>query len=430
MPPKFTKLYFSTAIGTFLEYFDYTLYAFSAPIIAHLFFPAANPALSLIMTWGTFSVSFLTRPLGAFIFGHYGDRIGRRKILTLSILLMAIPTIVLGLTPSYATIGVAAPISLLICRLMQGFAVSVESNGSSIYLLEMTKKYKGLIAGSMVSSCGLGVFASSLFVMAFSNHLIFGFIETWRLPFIIAGSIIGIVGIYLRRHLPETLEFQQAVQQKALHQTPLYEVLKNKRIPFLSCLITSTYIGTATYAVMVYMPSFLQSNLMLPERTTLLLTSMGSLAWALFATVFGLLTDFYNRGTVMFIGLTIMAIIVVPAFMLINTGSLILIAVALIALGISQAACDGPLVAYFSNLFTPQTRYTGIGVSFNIGCGVIGGSAPFILSLLFAKYHNHLLPGIYLAAIAFIAAVSLRALQQKCIQIPTRINEQPAITAA
>lgn len=413
MTPKFTKLFFSTAIGTFLEYFDYTLYGFSAPIIAHIFFPTANPALALLMTWGVFSISFVIRPLGAFIFGHYGDRIGRRKILSLSILLMAAPTIALGLIPSYATIGIVAPILLLLCRITQGLAISAESCGSAIYLIEMTKKYKGFVAGSMVSTCGLGIFASSLLVMAFSDHATFSFIEAWRLPFIIAGTILGMVGVYLRVNLPETPEFEQVIKQNALHKNPFYEVLKNNKITLLASLLVSAYIGTSTYVIMVYMSSFLQNSLMIAAHTTLLLTAIASLTWALFSAVFGLLTDLYNRRNVMLIGIVAMALFAVPAFILIKSGSIPLILLTLVILATFQAVCDGPLTAYFSNLYTAQTRYSGIGVSFNFGYGVIGGTSPFFLSLLFTKYHNDLLPGIYLSVFAFIAAFSLWTMHRK-----------------
>lgn len=406
-----SRLVAANSIGTFLEYFDYVLYGFSVPLIASLFFPSDNPITSQLLAWCAFSVSFLIRPVGAALFGHYGDQLGRRKMLRISIVLMAISTTLLGLLPTYSQIGWLAGWLLIFCRLMQGFAISAEYNGSSIYLMEMTAQYKGLLAAISPCASGLGMIAASLLVVCFiqktDNHASFSSIH-WRIPFVIAGILMGGIGLYLRNNLPETPEFLTSKISKVLSRKPLKDVLNKYSFSFIISIILSAYTGTATYTILVFTATYLQNNLGMPASSALFITAFICLMEALFSLLFGWLTDIMENYNLMLCGAVLMSIMAVPVFNLLKDAHSLLTIVSLLSfLALCLAAFDGPVSSFLSTLFPTPYRYSGVAVSFNLGGAVIGGSAPLWLTLLISKTNNLLIPGFYLSAFAMMAALAL-----------------------
>jgi MHS family proline/betaine transporter-like MFS transporter len=229
------RLAVSNALGTFLEYFDYTLYGFSAPLIAHLFFPTKDRLSSLLLAWGIFFISFLVMPFGAVFLGHLGDRLGRRSVLTACILMMGIPTCAISFLPTYQQIGILAPILLTLCRILQGFAISGEFAGCSVYLYETARRYKGFLASITTCASGFGMLIASLWIFLFTHFQLIEHLVTshyWRLPFVVAGLSIAVIGFYLRRSLLETPSFVEFLTlQKNLNR--LYsQSLKMSLYPF------------------------------------------------------------------------------------------------------------------------------------------------------------------------------------------------------
>jgi MFS transporter, MHS family, proline/betaine transporter len=198
MPPKTSKKFiFSCTIGTFLEFFDYTLYGYFAGTIGNLFFPNERPALQLIAVWGVFSIGFLIRPLGALLIGNLADKRGRRKVLPFTIVFMAIPTAFIGILPTFAMAGWLSPILLLLCRLLQGIAMSAEYNGASIYILENSWQRPGFLGSLTPFAGGMGMLAASFLAYSFTHNLEGELSQWyWRLAFIIAGVSVGFVGWY------------------------------------------------------------------------------------------------------------------------------------------------------------------------------------------------------------------------------------------
>lgn len=413
MKPE-SKYITSTMVGTFLEYFNYMLFAFLTPTLAPLFFPAQSSVASLLMAWGAFFICFIARPFGAVLFGHLGDRFGRQKALSLSLILMAVPTILMGFIPAYEEIGIMAPVLLIFCRLLQGFSISSEYNGGSIYLTEMAKHYKGFLASLIPCASGLGILAASLITLLSINMTIPVIsTEGWRIAFIFTGIIAGGIGYYMRRSLPETPAFIQLQKRKGIVKIPFFTILQQGKLELLICIILSAYLGFASWTILVYMASYLKINLGFDTKIALALIAMTGLVEALFSPLFGFLSDIFRRRLVLSIAAMCMTVLSIPLFVLLQTDNIVLIAGVLIILAICLAAFDGPLSAFLPLRFSIYMRYSGLAIGFNIGAGVIGGSSPLLLTWLSSYNENHLLPGFFLAGLSFISVVTLWLLKDK-----------------
>lgn len=367
----------SCALGTFLEFFDYTLYGYFAIIMSQYFFPATSPSMQWAATWSVFAIGCLVRPFGAILFGHIADRIGRRKVLPYTIMLMAVPTICIGLLPSYAAIGWIAPALLLACRIFQGLSISAEYNGCSIYCIENNWKNPGLLSALTPFSCGLGMLCASL--LALSSH------GNWRAPFIIAGVVVGIVGWIMRRNLPETTEFTHLVATNRRHAFPLKTTLQQQKLPLLVNIICSAYMGTASYLLLVYMPSYLQKEFAMSATHSLQFTIILTCLEASACLIFGWLADRVGQGKIMLgacLGTICLAILML-SLSIQFTAFLIFLTALTVLLG----AFDGPLTAFLPKLFPAETRYSATALGYNIGGAALGGTGPIIVSLLIGLTH-------------------------------------------
>jgi len=407
---RVSRLAISNTLGTFLEYFDYTLYGFSAPLIAHLFFSTKDRLSSLLLAWGVFFISFLVRPFGAILLGHLGDRLGRRNVLTACILLMGIPTCAIGFLPTYQQIGVLAPVLLMLCRILQGFAISGEFAGCSVYLYETAIRYKGFLASLTTCASGFGMLSASLWIFAFSQfglseHLVTN--NYWRLPFIVAGLSIAIIGYYLRRSLPETPKFSEFSQHRQALKTPLVAIFKHEPITFVLSVLLAGYTTFVTYTLCVYTASYLTEELHYATEVALLITAAVGLVESLAAPLFAYLSDLYGRVKIMSIGTLGIIMLAIPLFEGLNHGSWQLITLNLCTLAICLATFDGPMMAYVLDQFSVGKRYSALGVSYNLGVALMGGSAPLLLSYLIAKTHNKAMPGIFLTGLATITLTAL-----------------------
>ncbi|MDF2939836.1 MAG: transporter [Gammaproteobacteria bacterium] len=380
--PISNKLLLGCLIGVFLEYFDYTLYGFSAPFIAHLFFPKENPALAFILTWGIFSVSFLVRPFGAAIFGHFADKIGRRSVLSLTIIMMSVATLALGLLPTYQSIGNWAAILLLLCRIFQGLSVSTEYTGASVYVLEFETKFKGLYSGIITSASGYGVFAASLLVMLFNSAGASHFFSAglaWRMPFLIAGLLAASLGVYLRRNLTETPIFIELKAKQSILKQPVKVLLKSCLPLLLMTTFICSYVGTAIIGVEVYLPSYLQLHLNIGRDTALGLSTYTALLEASCAILLGYCSDFLGRKKAMQIAAILMIVLAVPAFKLLETKLIGNCYIAVSLLAIAVAAIDGPIAAFLVESFPAAVRYTGVSLSYSLGLAMMGGLSPMLM---------------------------------------------------
>lgn len=394
------SLIISCTLGTFLEFFDYTLYAYFAVMISQEFFPLYSAKMQWLATWSVFAIGCLVRPLGALVFGHFADRIGRKKILPYTILLMALPTVGIGLLPGYSAWGWGAPAMLLLCRMVQGLSISAEYNGCSIYCVENHWRNSGLLASLTPFSCGLGMLGASLLALCYSQN--------WRIPFIIAGSVVGMVGWIMRRNLPETTEFESLLREETIHRFPLRLMLQCHKFSIFVNIICSAYMGTASYLLLVYMPSYLQKEFSMDVNHSLQFTVLLTCLEALACVFFGWLSDRIEQWKTMLIAC--ICTLSICLLMLFFMGSLKLFLLSVVCLVISLGAFDGPLTSYLPKLVPASLRYSATAFGYNIGGAAIGGVGPIVVTFFIQQIHAPKLVLIsYLAFWAFLAVVFLVA---------------------
>lgn len=396
---KKTTFILSNTLGTFLEYFDATLYAFFATTMASIFFPEKNGITNLIYTFGIFGISFLVRPFGALLFGTLGDKFGRRNVLSANILLMSVATVGIGLVPSYASIGFYAPGMLIFFRLLQGLAISSEFTGSSVYLLETLPSRHGFFSGISTSSGSFGISFASFLAAIVSN---FHFETHWRWAFFFSGAVIGLLGFYLRRKQPESTAFLKAAESKSLHSKPSLVLFKKYRKELFHSTLLGMYLGVVLYTVLVYTATYLE-RLGLSTQNALLISTVTSLIEALAAPLFGWLADRHGLRSILIFATTSMAFLALPIFYLINLNKPMITLISFGLLGFLASAFDGPLVAYIIKKFDVSVRHSGVSLSYNLGAALFGGFTPVTLTYFINKTKILLFPSFLLIGFAFVA---------------------------
>lgn len=389
----------TNTLGTFLEYFDATLYAFFATTIASIFFPDKNGTTGLIYTFGIFAISFLVRPFGALLFGTLGDKFGRRNVLAANILLMSMGTVGIGLVPAYATIGLCAPALLIFFRLLQGLAISSEFTGSSIYLLETLPSQHGFFSGVSTSAGSFGIAFASL-VAGVVSH--FHFENHWRWAFFFSGAVIGLLGFYLRRKQPESTAFLKAAEAKLLYQRPPLILFKKYRKELFLSTLLGIYLGVVLYTILVYTATYLE-RLGLSSESALTISTITSLIEAFGTPFFGWLADRHGLRSILMFATISMVVLALPLFYLISLNIFLITLVAFSLLGLLTAAFDGPLVAYIIKKFDVGVRHSGVTLSYNLGAALFGGFIPVILTYFIDKTKILLLPSFVLIGSALLA---------------------------
>lgn len=406
------KMLLGVLAGVYLEYFDYTLYGFSAPYISHAFFPAEKPAVEVLLVWGVFAISFLLRPIGAVIFGHFADKFGRRQILIVNMLLMYFATIMIGFLPTYFHIGILAPAGLILCRMVQGLAVSTEYSGSSTYLLEFYRKRQGLISGIITSASGFGIFSASLLVLFFNSlQTNILSIANWRWSFILAGMIIGILGLYLRIGLQESPKFLQVQKERRVERVPIFAILSKAPRRLLVGILISAYAGIMIIVIEVYLPSYLPMHFNITKEQALAIASFLSLTEACLAIAFGAFSDYFGVTKTIATSGILLILTIFPIMLLFHQDHYIYWYLAALMLAFLVAAVDGPMAAFLTNNFSTETRYTGVSVSYSIGAAVFGGLSPVLLLALEQPLPLASLFSWYLITAAVLMLVILRWLR-------------------
>ena len=391
----------ATVAGNALEFYDFLTYATFAVYIGRAFFPTGNAFASLLLSLATFGVGFVTRPLGGVLIGAYADRAGRRPALMLTISLMTVGTLAMVVTPSYASIGLAAPIILIIARLVQGLALGGEVGPSTAVLLECAPAHRrGTFVSWQNASQGIAVLAAGVVGLALSSMLDKEQLGAWgwRLPFAL-GLIIVPVGLYIRRRLPETLEAPGTRGGGAVlgllwreHRgTLLLSIL------IIMCMTVSTYVSG-------YMTTYALTTLGMPASKAMLATVANGGVMAVAAVLGGRLSDRYGRKPVMILPRIALLIVEVPAFMLLlahsTPANLVLVTALLTLLGtLSGAAALTALGEAFPN----QVRSSGLAVSYAISVSVFGGTTQFIVAWLIGVTGNRVSPGYYVVVTSIIS---------------------------
>jgi MHS family proline/betaine transporter-like MFS transporter len=396
----------ATVLGNGLEWFDFTVYSFFAVIIAKLFFPTGNELTSLLLTVATFGVGFFMRPVGGIVLGIYSDKVGRKAALSLTILLMAAGTALIGLAPAYSQIGIWAPVLIVLARLLQGFSAGGEMGSATAFLTEYAPPEKRAYYSSWIqSSIGFAVLlgaAVGTFVTAWlSADALHSW--GWRMPFLI-GILIGPVGYFIRSRMDETPAFM-AVAEEAKKDSPLAEVLQNfPRETFAS--FSMVILWTAcTYVLLFYMPTYSVRTLHLPQAQGFLAGMLGGLMIMCFSPVVGWLADLYGRRRFLSGAAAAILLLAWPMFVYINRApGLTSLLVFQGIFGLLIAAYTGPILAAFAELFPTKVLSTGLSVAYNFAVTIFGGFAPFFITWLIASTGSNMAPAIY---VMIAAAISL-----------------------
>src|SRR5271170_7541704 len=290
-----TRVIVAASLGNALEWFDFLVYGYFAVTISKVFFPSANETASLLATLGTFSVSFLVRPIGAILIGAYTDRAGRKAGLTLSILLMVVGTTMTALMPGYGTIGLAAPILILVARLLQGFSVGGEFGSAVTFLAEQTASRKGFVASWQWASTGITGALASGFGILLTNTLSAEQVVDWgwRVPFLF-GILIGPVGLYIRRRLDETPEYAEIKPTR----TPVRDVLREHPIEVLLAMGAAVVSNSSAY-IILYIPTYAMKELHLPQATGFIATFVGAVILGIVSPFAGHLSDKFGRSGIL-----------------------------------------------------------------------------------------------------------------------------------
>lgn len=409
------KVIGAAAIGNFVEWFDFAVYGFLATVIANEFFPSSSLSLALLKTFGVFAVAFAMRPLGGIFFGTLGDKLGRKSILSLTILLMAGATTLIGLLPSYASIGVLAPVLLTVLRCVQGFSAGGEYAGSVAYVMEHAPRHRRGWYGSFVPVSTFTAFASAaLLVFILENSLSAEAMAQWgwRIPFLIAAPL-GLIGLYLRLRMDETPAFQAVSSEENLHShSPLSETLRNQSYAIcrLGAFISLT--ALSFYMFTTYFATYLQVVGNLGRPQALFVSTVALVFAATLCPVAGAFSDWVGRRkTVAFICSWVI-LTVLPAFWLASSGSLIFAVCGVLLLAIGALVCGVVTAALMSETFPTRTRYTASAFTYNVSYTLFGGTAPLMATWLIDTTGNNLAPAFYLMAIAVLAMVGGLALPE------------------
>ncbi|MBX9445276.1 MFS transporter [Dickeya chrysanthemi] len=393
------------ALGGALEFYDFIIFVFFAAVIGDLFFPTDIPEwLRQVQTFGIFAAGYLARPLGGIVMAHFGDRVGRKKMFSLSILLMALPTLGMGMLPTYASIGIAAPLLLLLMRVLQGAAIGGEVPGAWVFVAEHVPRSRiGIACGTLTAGLTLGILFGSMIATLLNTLLLPAQISAggWRIPFFI-GGIFGLIALYLRRWLQETPIFREMQARKALAaELPLKTIVfRHKKAVLVSMLLT--WILSAGIVVVILMaPVYLQKLHGIPAALTLQANSLATVTLMVGCILAGLAADRLGVGRTFVIGSLLFAI---TSWFFYSYAAqshyLLFISYALAGLGVGVV---GAVPYVMVRVFPAAVRFSGISFSYNMAYAIFGGMTPIFVTLLMKL--TPLAPAFYVLALCSLGLV-------------------------
>jgi MFS transporter, MHS family, proline/betaine transporter len=397
-----------------VEWYDYSVYGFFATVIASQFFPSEDRVASLLATFAVFAVAFFMRPVGAFVFGHYGDTIGRRNTLAAAIIMMGIATLMIGVLPSYAQIGVLAPILLVFARLLQGFSAGGEWSGSAAFMVEYAPENKrglygswqqvSIVAGLLVGSAMGGLLGTVLSEDALNAW-------GWRIPFIL-GMVVALVGLYLRLRVEDTPAFRIIEEKEEITEAPVKESFTAHWRESLTAIGFTVAWTVAYYILLTYMPTYVSETLGIPLTQALLSNAIGLVVLMALIPFTAALSDRIGRKPLLIAFSALIALLTYPLFLLASTQVLAFIVLAQVLFGVIISLFSGPGPAALVEMFPTNVRYSALGVSYNIAVAAFGGTAPFIATYLISRTGSNFSPGFYLIAAAVVTLIVVSTMKE------------------
>jgi len=415
------RMIVAATIGNVLEWFDFVVYGFFAVTIAEVFFPAGNPTVSLLITFGAFGLAYLVRPLGAIVVGSYTDRAGRKAGLLLSILLMMIGTTLMAVTPGSATIGIAAPILITLSRLLQGFSVGGEFGSAVSFLAEHGGGRRGFAASWQFATGGMITVLASLFGVLLTTQLTHQQLVDWgwRIPYFF-GMLVGPAGLYIRAKVVETPEFVEAELPTTI---PISDLLRRHPMAVLLALGISI-ISNSSFYILAYIPTYGEKTLHLSASTGFTATLIGGLILAIGCPLAGQWSDkVAQRPLIMVVACWLFVLTSYPAFYLMAAWpSLSACVIAVGWLQLVKAGYNGVLPSLLSEQFPVDTRAIGVSLSFSTAVSIFGGLAPLIATWLIAQTGDPLSPSYYLIATALLSLGALLAIRRRSRRVTLAVS--------
>ncbi|MFH9982954.1 MFS transporter [Streptomyces sp. NPDC017179] len=400
----------AAALGNAMEWFDFGAYSYIAVTLGKVFFPSGNPTTQLLSTFGAFAAAFLVRPLGGMVFGPLGDRIGRQKVLAFTMIMMAVGTFAIGLIPSYATIGVGAPLLLLAARLVQGFSTGGEYAGASTFIAEFAPDKRRGFLGSWLEFGTLAGYIGGAGLVTLMTALLSSDQMTswgWRIPFLIAGPM-GIIGLYLRMRLEETPAFAaEAEKCESRPKVRLREMITVQWKALLLCVGLVLVFNVTDYMLLSYMPSYLTSVLKYDETHGLFVVLCVMALMMIIQPFAGALTDRVGRRPVIAAGCAGFLFLSVPALLLIRQGSLAAVGLGMAALGLLLVCFTAAMPSALPALFPTRVRYGSLSIGFNISVSLFGGTTPLVVTALIGATGNLMMPAYYMMAASLIGGAAV-----------------------
>jgi MFS transporter, MHS family, proline/betaine transporter len=400
-------------IGNALEWYDFIVYSFFAAMIGKLFFPATNPSSQLLLGLATFGVGFFMRPIGAVVLGIYSDRKGRRAALTMTIAVMMVGTAILVFVPTYAAIGVAAPVLVVIARLFQGFSAGGEFGGATSYLTEYSPpQQRGFYVSWQMSSQFMASLLGALVGTAVTSNLSPDELTSlgWRVPFVI-GLLIGPVGIYIRARLEETPAFKA---QPRAAESPLREVLRD-HARLVACGFGQVVLGTVSvYVLVLFMPTYATRQFGLSQPNALAASALMSAVLVVLAVLAGIVSDRIGRKAVVLVGSVGLLVLVYPLFRFFAVSPSIMRLLAIEAVfAILIASFTSVSATFMAEMFPTRVRNTGLALSYNFAVAIFGGFGQFIVVWLIQASGDPVAPAYYVVGAAFVGTIAVLPLRDR-----------------
>lgn len=417
-PAAVRKAVRGAAIGNTVEWYDFAIYSTLATYIADQFFPSGDETAALLSTFAVFAAAFFMRPLGGFFFGPLGDRIGRQRVLALVILLMSGSTFLIGLVPSYQSIGVFAPLLLLLLRCVQGFSAGGEYGSGACYLAEFAPdKHRGFVVSFLVWSVVVGFLLGSLTVTGLETLLSESAMNSygWRIPFLIAG-VLGVVGLYIRMRLGDTPEFETLRDEGEVSSSPLKEAFSTSWRPILQIAGLVVIHNVGFYIVFTYLPTYFTKTLEFTKTNAFVSIIIASTVAIILIPPLGALSDRIGRKPLLIAGAVGFAVFAYPLFMLLNTGSLAAAIAAHAALAAIESVFVSASLAAGAELFATRVRSSGYSIGYNVSVAIFGGTAPYVATWLVAETGNELAPAFYVIAAAIITLATVMTMRETAAQ--------------
>ncbi|MFO1140775.1 MAG: MFS transporter [Amaricoccus sp.] len=406
-PATLRKVTTAAVAGTVIEWFDFAIYGFMAPIIAITFFPEGNRVAGLLQTFAIFAVAFALRPVGGAYFGMMGDRLGRKKVLALTVLLMSIATAAIGLLPGYHVIGIWAPVLLTLARCLQGFSAGGEYAGAVTYVIEHApadrrSRYSSWMPAATFASFALAALLSWLLTIGLSTEAMNGW--GWRVPFLLAAPL-GLVALYIRSRLDESPLFQAVLDGPAASHAPLGETMREQWIPMVRLGAFISLTALSFYIFSTYMTTFLRTVVGMAPAHVLLSNVLALTFAAAIAPVLGRVCDRIGRRPTMVASALLLGGLAVPAYLAASNGTLGSALSAQIMLAVGAVTANVVTAVLLCEVFPTRVRYTASAVTYNVAYAIFGGTAPFVATWLIVATDNRLAPAIYITIVAGVAFV-------------------------